>query len=319
MASANKRKSTASRGRKKTTKKQSAPIRREIGATVCGLLALLTILCCFKVNAAFLDLMTSVFRGLIGAGFYILPFSFIMSFLILILHDGRPVALRVTCTFLTAMLIGSLVQLVCGKFDADWDWSVISALWDGGIDGTAGGVLAGGIASLLEALISRIGAAAVVIVGMLLSLITSLNMTVASIVTAIRNRPRAEYAEPQREHKDPAQVLVDTVANKHIEHVQRTEQRRASRASDFDLPVDDPPMPEQPEKKTAGRKNAPVRPDVFVENSRRQEKAAEAARPCTWRLASATYWLPGPTITSTRGMVAVPKASAPMAQAEPAL
>ena len=279
MASANKRKSTASRGRKKTTKKQSAPIRREIGATVCGLLALLTILCCFKVNAAFLDLMTSVFRGLIGAGFYILPFSFIMSFLILILHDGRPVALRVTCTFLTAMLIGSLVQLVGGKFDADWDWSVISALWDGGIDGTAGGVLAGGIASLLEALISRIGAAAVVIVGMLLSLITSLNMTVASIVTAIRNRPRAEYAEPQREHKDPAQVLVDTVANKHIEHVQRTEQRRASRASDFDLPVDDPPMPEQPEKKTAGRKNAPVRPDVFVENSRRQEKAAEAARP----------------------------------------
>ncbi|MDA6815608.1 hypothetical protein OSL60_25850, partial [Escherichia coli] len=99
-----------------------------------------------------------------------------------------PVALRVTCTFLTAMLIGSLVQLVGGKFDADWDWSVISALWDGGIDGTAGGVLAGGIASLLEALISRIGAAAVVIVGMLLSLITSLNMTVASIVTAIRNR-----------------------------------------------------------------------------------------------------------------------------------
>ena len=36
MASANKRKSTASRGRKKTTKKQSAPIRREIGATVEG-------------------------------------------------------------------------------------------------------------------------------------------------------------------------------------------------------------------------------------------------------------------------------------------
>ena len=186
-----------------------------------------------------------------------------MSFLILILHDGRPVALRVTCAFLTAMLIGSLVQLVGGKFDADWDWSVISALWDGGIDGTAGGVLAGGLASLLEALISRIGAAAVVIVGMLLSLITSLNMTVASIVTAIRNRPRAEYAEPQREHRDPAQVLVDTVANKHIEHVQRTEQRRASRASDFDLPVDDPPMPEQPEKKTAGRKKRAGAPRRF--------------------------------------------------------
>ena len=38
-------------------------------------------------------------------------------------------------------------------------------------------------------------------------------------------------------------------------------------------------MPEQPEKKTAGRKNAPVRPDVFVENSRRQEKPAAAPLP----------------------------------------
>ena len=277
MASANKRKSTASRGRKKTAKKQAAPIRREIGAGFCAVFALLTILCCFKMNAAFLNLLTSLFRGLIGAGFYILPFSFIMSFLILILHDGRPVALRVTCTFLTAALIGSLVQLVGGKFDAELDWSVISALWDGGIDGTAGGVLAGGLASLLEALISRIGAAAVVIVGMLLSLITSLNMTVSSIVIAIRNRPRAEYAEPQREHKDPAQVIVDTVANKHIEHVQRTEQRRASRMSEFDLPVDDPPMPEQTSKKASGKKGAPMRPDVFVENSRRQARAAEAA------------------------------------------
>lgn len=254
MASTNKRKSTASRGRKKTAKKQAAPIRREIGAGVCAVFALLSVLCCFKMNAAFLNLLTSVFRGLIGAGFYILPFSFIMSFLILFLHDGRPVALRVTCTFLTAALIGSLVQLVGGKFDASGDWSVIAALWAGGIDGTAGGVLAGGFASLLEALISRIGAVAVVIIGMLLSLITSLNMTVSSIVTAIKNRPRVEYAEPQREHKDPAQVIVDTVANKHIEHVQRTEQRRASRMSEFDLPVDDPPLPEQAEKKPSAEK-----------------------------------------------------------------
>ena len=277
MASTNKRKSTASRGRKKTAKKQAAPIRREIGAGVCAVFALLSVLCCFKMNAAFLNLLTSVFCGLIGAGFYILPFSFIMSFLILFLHDGRPVALRVTCTFLTAALIGSLVQLVGGKFDASGDWSVIAALWDGGIDGTAGGVLAGGFASLLEALISRIGAVAVVIIGMLLSLITSLNMTVSSIVTAIKNRPRVEYAEPQREHKDPAQVIVDTVANKHIEHVQRTEQRRASRMSEFDLPVDDPPLPEQAEKKPSGRKKAPMRPDVFLENSRRQAKSAEAS------------------------------------------
>ena len=277
MATNNKRKTTSSssRGRKKPAKKQAAPIRREVGACVCLVLALLTVLCCFRIDAAILNLLGSVFRGLIGAGFYILPFSFVMSFLILILHDGRPVALRVTCTFLTAALVGSLVQLVGGSFDAPEGWEVVTALWDGGISGTAGGVLSGGLASLLAALISRIGAVIVVIVGMLLSLITSLNMTVASIVTAIKNRPRAEYAEPQREHKDTAQAIVDTVATHHIEHVQRAEQRRASRMSEFDLPVDDPPLPEETPKKSAKR-SAPMRPDVFVENSRRQAKSSAA-------------------------------------------
>ena len=277
MATNNKRKTTSSssRGRKKPAKKQAAPIRREVGACVCLVLALLTVLCCFRIDAAILNLLGSVFRGLIGAGFYILPFSFVMSFLILILHDGRPVALRVTCTFLTAALVGSLVQLVGGSFDAPEGWEVVTALWDGGISGTAGGVLSGGLASLLAALISRIGAVIVVIVGMLLSLITSLNMTVASIVTAIKNRPRAEYAEPQREHKDTAQAIVDTVASHHIEHVQRAEQRRASRMSEFDLPVDDPPLPEETPKKSAKR-SAPMRPDVFVENSRRQAKLSAA-------------------------------------------
>ena len=277
MATNNKRKTTSSssRGRKKPAKKQAAPIRREVGACVCLVLALLTVLCCFRIDAAILNLLGSVFRGLIGAGFYILPFSFVMSFLILILHDGRPVALRVTCTFLTAALVGSLVQLVGGSFDAPEGWEVVTALWDGGISGTAGGVLSGGLASLLAALISRIGAVIVVIVGMLLSLITSLNMTVASIVTAIKNRPRAEYAEPQREHKDTAQAIVDTVATHHIEHVQRAEQRRASRMGEFDLPVDDPPLPEETPKKSAKR-SAPMRPDVFVENSRRQAKPSAA-------------------------------------------
>ena len=48
MATNNKRKTTSSssRGRKKPAKKQAAPIRREVGACVCLVLALLTVLCC---------------------------------------------------------------------------------------------------------------------------------------------------------------------------------------------------------------------------------------------------------------------------------
>ena len=42
-------------------------------------------------------------------------------------------------------------------------------------------------------------------------------------------------------------------------------------------------------------------------------------RPKTWRFASATYALPGPTILSTFGMLSVPYASAATACAPPAL
>ena len=267
-----------SSARGKGGKKAAArPVRREIGAFVCLFLGIFTVLCCFHVNAVVLNLMASLFKGTIGAGFYILPFSFLLGFLILLLHDGRPVALRVTCAFLLAATIGALAHVFSGGSELEWSWEMFGELWDGGISGAGGGILAGFLAELLSAIISRIGAAIVLLAALLLELITCLNMTIGGILTAIRERPRAEYAEPQREHPDPAQVIVNHVAQKQIE---RTERKR-SRMSEFDLPVDDPPMPvAEPEAGKKGKKNAPVRPDVFVENSRRkaaEEKAAETA------------------------------------------
>ncbi len=267
-----------SSARGKGGKKAAArPVRREIGAFVCLFLGIFTVLCCFHVNAVVLNLMASLFKGTIGAGFYILPFSFLLGFLILLLHDGRPVALRVTCAFLLAATIGALAHVFSGGSELEWSWEMFGGLWDGGISGAGGGILSGFLAELLSAVISRIGAAIVLLAALLLELITCLNMTIGGILTAIRERPRAEYAEPQREHPDPAQVIVNHVAQKQIE---RTERKR-SRMSEFDLPVDDPPMPVvEPEAGKKEKKNAPVRPDVFVENSRRkaaEEKAAETA------------------------------------------
>ena len=263
MAQKQTKKSTAAKGRRKTAPKktQQKPIRREVGAGVCLFLAVFTVLSCFQVHAAFLDALATLCRGLIGAGFYILPFAFLMGFLILLLHDGRPVALRVTCTFLVAVLIGSLVQLVGGS-NVEWSQNVIENLWDGGIAGTSGGVVAGGVALVLELVVSRVGAVILCVVGILLALITSLNMTVKGIILAIRNRPKLEYEPPKREHADPAEKLVNHVAERHIEQVER----RRAKASDFDLPVDEPPLPvTEPKKK--GREI--VRPDEFVEQDRK--------------------------------------------------
>ena len=252
----------------KGKKSASRPIRREVGACVCLFLGVFTILCCFGVDAVILNLMTGLFKGLLGAGFYILPFSFLMGFVILLLHDGRPVALRVTCAFLLAVTIGALVHIFSGG-DVPWGAGIAGELWSGGIAGTSGGLLSGLLAQTLSAIISRIGAVILLLCALLMELITCLNMTIGGIITAIRERPRVAYEEPQREHPDPAKVIVDHVAQKQIE---RTERKR-SRMSEFDLPIDDPPMPvrEGTQPQQADRREL-VSPDQYVLESRKKHK-----------------------------------------------
>ena len=103
-------------------------------------------------------------------------------------------------------------------------------------------------AQTLELIISRVGAVIVLLAALAMELITSLNMTVSGIITAIKNRPRIEYDEPKREHPDPAERIVNHVATRHIEHVQQEQERRRAKASEFDLPVDEPPLPVQEAK-----------------------------------------------------------------------
>lgn len=252
----------------KGKKSASRPIRREVGACVCLFLGVFTILCCFGVDAVILNLMTGLFKGLLGAGFYILPFSFLMGFVILLLHDGRPVTLRVTCAFLLAVTIGALVHIFSGG-DVTWGAGIAGELWGGGIAGTSGGLLSGLLAQTLSAIISRIGAVILLLCALLMELITCLNMTIGGIITAVRERPRVAYEEPQREHPDPAKVIVDHVAQKQIE---RTERKR-SRMSEFDLPIDDPPMPvrEGTQPQQADRREL-VSPDQYVLESRKKHK-----------------------------------------------
>ena len=260
----------------KRAAKAKRPIRREVGAGVCLLLGLCAALACFGIDAPGLNLLSLLFRGLIGAGLYILPFSLLMGFIILLLHDGRPVVLRVTCAMLLSVTIGALVHVFTGGAAAGAD-GLIAALWQSGIDDVSGGVLGGLLAEGLMVLIGSVGAAIVLLAALLLELITTLNMTISGIITAIRNRPRPEYDEPKREHPDPAQTIVNHVAQKQIE---RTERRTAR--SEFDLPIDDPPLaggqgsaPEAaPAPQSAPRRKKgerPVSPDEFLTQQRRPQ------------------------------------------------
>ena len=259
-----KKTSTASKSSKKASKprttaskqaaasaKQRKPIRREVGGVICLGMAVLALLGIFRVDAVFIDLVTDLFRGLIGAGYYVAPFALFMDFIILLFHDGRPVRLRVLGTVGVAVCVGILVHLLGNPAGINWEFAMVGELWRTGVAGTSGGLVAGFLAMFLQLLIHKIGAAILSSVVLILSLLICFDMTVISLIRAIRARPRpVAYDPPVREHKDPAETIVNHVAQKHIEHVER----KRSKVSDFDLPVDEPPALKKTTEKPAKEK-----------------------------------------------------------------
>ena len=249
----------------KAPEKSAKPIRREIGAAICLFLGIFTILSIFGVKSWFTTKLLAPFcKGLVGnAGFYILPASFFFSAFILLFHGGRPVRLRVTACFVMAACIGAITHLFMDTVEIPWGISMVAALYRGGIAGTTGGLLCGFLAMLLELIFSKIGAVLIFVILLILSLLCALNMTIAGIAQAVKNRPKLEYDEPE-EPQDNAAAVVNYVAQKHIDHVQK------KRAADFDLPVDDPPAPVQ----KRGRKRDVPSPDEFILEKRAQAKQA---------------------------------------------
>lgn len=276
--SSGKAKTTGSRAASaaKRGQPQKRPIRREVGAVVCLLLAVLTLLGLFRVDAVFITFAMNVFRGLMGAAVYVMPVALVLDFVILLFHDGRPVRLRVISTFVVALCVGMLCHLLGRTPHIVWEFPMVGELWRTGMAGKSGGVIAGFLAMFLELIISKVGAVLLTVVLLLLALLTSMNMTIWGLVKAYRNRPRPTYDPPVREHRDPAEVLVNHVAQKHIEHVERVERKR-SEISDFDLPIDEPPMPGRGKKKKIEKKPEEKR-DLFLESLEKETELLKSAR-----------------------------------------
>ena len=258
----------AKAGGKRTAANSKAkkPFRRELGALICGVLLVVSILSFFVVDGWLTQNFALFTKGLIGAGYYVLPASLLIAGLVLAFHDGRPVRLRVFCAFMLSITIGALVHLF-----ADSAVSSFFDLYPTGQIGASGGLIAGALGIGLEAVISKVGAVIVLIILTILELLTSLNMTVIGIFRAIKQRPRLEYEEPKAEHPDPAKVIVDRVSQHHIDRVER---KRS--AAEFDLPIDDPVSAPKPVK----AESQPIQsPDQYILGQRKTAKKQEKTEP----------------------------------------
>ena len=233
---------SAAAGRKKAAS-QPRPIRREVGAAVCFLLAIFAAFGYFNVHAIFIDFFCGIVKGGIGYGFWLVPPMLLVSSVVLMFHRGRPVRLRVWCAMLFPVLMGALLHLMLAQDSYQWDSALIKNLWTQGQAMSSGGLVSGLIAMGFTAVFSRIGAGVVFILGGAMMVMTVCNVTIVDIVDAIRNRPHPEYEEeelpePRSHSRRPAPVPVSAPAEKPAPI--------GRRRPVIDIPVDEVPAESPP-------------------------------------------------------------------------
>ena len=231
--------SASGSGKRSTQKQQPRPIRREVGAVVCLILAVFAALGYFQLDGIFINFFCHLLEGLIGYGFYLAPVMLLMTSYILAFHRGRPVRLRMWCALLLPVILGAVIHLfAAGEAVYPAGVKIVSALWKDGLLLKSGGVAAGLLAIGFKKLFSTAGAAIVLIVLGFLMVLGACNRTVLDLADAAKDRKRVEYDEddyPEPEPKKPRR------AEKEEEPAPVQEPVRKSRPV-IDIPVEDGPL-----------------------------------------------------------------------------
>ena len=160
-----KKKTSSSAGRSRSstaaTKKKSGsrsappskrPVRREVGGIVFLVLALFSGVGYVPTDAIFIHLFANLLKGLFGYGFWLIPPAFFIVGLILLLHHGRPVRLRVACMLIVPVAVGVVLQILLCRLTFPSSFGILKELYQSGVGMTSGGVICGGVGFLFKQL-----------------------------------------------------------------------------------------------------------------------------------------------------------------------
>lgn len=238
------KRSTASKkksGGKRTPPPQKRPIRREVWGVVFLVLTLCVGVSYFHIQAIFIDWLAMLIKGLIGTGYYLVGPALLLSAIILLFHRGRPVRLRVTCTLLMPVLLGSLVHMVLSPSQYKSSFSILKTLWVSGVKLQSGGAVSGTLAVGSIAVFSRIASIIIFTALLVILLMISFRLTVTALIEKHRNR--LEYEE-EPEPEMPAIPRREAKVNVVDTAVPKAMQEKTM----IDIPLDGE-LPPKPEKK----------------------------------------------------------------------
>lgn len=227
----NSKKPTKSSSEAKKQPTVSTPMVRDIPprliSSVVFIGLFILFLVAFFVPEGFLvELINKLVYGLLGKAGFIVSIPVLLYLFIIHAFSGkRPVSARTICLIVFTVICGSLIQPIPTP---DWypkSSGVIAELWNGGIDGSSGGVICGGLAMLLEWPLGRYLPYVVLIISGIFTLLGGMQITIPSIVRAIKNRPRPDWEEEEKEERqEPAALVVNHIASKRIQHLEKRRQ-----------------------------------------------------------------------------------------------
>lgn len=191
-ASAKKTTSSASAPRKTTRggshsdrAKNTQSNNRVIAGIVCLLLALISALGYFHIEAILVEWIRTLIGGLTGWGFYLFPPCLFMVAYLLMHYRNTPLTGRIVALLLVPVLFGAMAQLLFSMTDlgaAGGLASIISILFNDGRQLAYGGVISGLLAYGLEKIISIYGAFPVLLLAFIYFVLRSFNITISQIM-----------------------------------------------------------------------------------------------------------------------------------------
>ena len=133
--------------------------------------------------------------GIMGYGYWIFPFSIGVLGWILVSSNREAQIFRGVCAALLPFLLGAGLHLIlCGSAFTQGDvYAIIRELYQGGIAGSTGGVLAGGLGMLLQAALSKYAAAPLLLLAFLYALLRCFHVTIQNIFQWIQDWSDAKY------------------------------------------------------------------------------------------------------------------------------
>ena len=256
---------------------ESSVSGRTVLAVISLMAAVLTWFACFSTEGFLLAWTHKLLCGLLGTtGFYLSAIAFPAWFFILMLHRERPVFLRSLSVWMLVISVSAISHLSQPAPELSGGLAMVGDLFLTGAAGKSGGVLGGLVGIGVQLALDKVLSILVLVVLSLFWFLMSCNITVPSIIRAIRNRPRPEKLQPEPK-EDPAARVVNHIAEKHIAHVEKKRN-----AADFDIPVDGKPIGGGRKKKPSKQeKTVRSREDLFDEEPITGSTVIPAAQPET--------------------------------------